>query len=332
MSLFGKNEPVVLKEGSSAKEQLEALESLRGTLPAHVEKRLEADIRAVRAGMAGENAVMYELRNSHTDMFVLQDLFLEHDGLTAQIDFLVLTKQRNFVIECKNLYGNIAVNARGDFVRTFDGGGREGIYSPITQNRRHLELIRAMKRSDRGLVSNLMLDGEFDDRYRGLIVLANPKTVLDDRFAPEEVRRAIIRVDQLVATISAVNAQKGPGREKKAASAVRANAEWFLSQCKASGGADFAAKYREMVPNAGANPQNVARDGAPVAGAATTLVTSQPVGAISPGGAVLCPICGAPMVLRTAVRGAHAGERFYGCSNYPMCRGIVGIDATSTIR
>lgn len=35
-----------------------------------------------------------------------------------------------------------------------------------------------------------------------------------------------------------------------------------------------------------------------------------------------CPKCGAPMALRTAQRGPNAGNQFWGCSNYPQCRGI----------
>ena len=35
----------------------------------------------------------------------------------------------------------------------------------------------------------------------------------------------------------------------------------------------------------------------------------------------ICPECGAPMVVRTAQRGARTGERFLGCSTYPKCRG-----------
>jgi hypothetical protein len=34
----------------------------------------------------------------------------------------------------------------------------------------------------------------------------------------------------------------------------------------------------------------------------------------------ICPKCGIPMVERTAKRGDHAGEPFYGCVNYPRCR------------
>lgn len=35
-----------------------------------------------------------------------------------------------------------------------------------------------------------------------------------------------------------------------------------------------------------------------------------------------CPECGAPMARRTARRGSNAGKQFWGCSNYPECRGI----------
>jgi restriction system protein len=34
-----------------------------------------------------------------------------------------------------------------------------------------------------------------------------------------------------------------------------------------------------------------------------------------------CPNCGRDMVGRTAKRGANAGSQFWGCSQYPRCRG-----------
>ena len=36
-----------------------------------------------------------------------------------------------------------------------------------------------------------------------------------------------------------------------------------------------------------------------------------------------CPKCGGDMILRTARSGANQGGKFWGCSNYPRCRGIV---------
>lgn len=35
-----------------------------------------------------------------------------------------------------------------------------------------------------------------------------------------------------------------------------------------------------------------------------------------------CPQCNAPMIRRTARKGANAGNEFWGCSTYPTCRGV----------
>lgn len=37
----------------------------------------------------------------------------------------------------------------------------------------------------------------------------------------------------------------------------------------------------------------------------------------------LCPQCASSMKVRTAKSGEHAGKKFWGCSTYPKCRGIV---------
>lgn len=39
-----------------------------------------------------------------------------------------------------------------------------------------------------------------------------------------------------------------------------------------------------------------------------------------------CPKCGSEMVRRTAKQGANAGKSFWGCANYPHCRGVVAIE------
>lgn len=36
-----------------------------------------------------------------------------------------------------------------------------------------------------------------------------------------------------------------------------------------------------------------------------------------------CPKCGVPMAIKTATRGKSAGQKFYGCPNFPKCREIV---------
>lgn len=42
--------------------------------------------------------------------------------------------------------------------------------------------------------------------------------------------------------------------------------------------------------------------------------------------APVCPECGAPMLRRMQKRGQNQGREFWGCSNYPQCTGIRGIE------
>jgi len=139
MSLFRKlKEPVFLTESRSAELKLEQLQSIDANrLPADVRGRLEDEIKRTILGMKGERNLAYELQNSYMPMIVLQDLFLEQGTSSAQVDFLVITRKCVFVIECKNLYGNIQINSNGNFIRTVDWGAKkeEGMYSPVRQIR-----------------------------------------------------------------------------------------------------------------------------------------------------------------------------------------------------
>jgi len=42
-----------------------------------------------------------------------------------------------------------------------------------------------------------------------------------------------------------------------------------------------------------------------------------------------CPKCGSSMVLRTAKRGSKIGSQFWGCPNYPRCRGVRQYESVS---
>tara|TARA_R110002012_G_scaffold85098_3_gene212286 strand:- start:8222 stop:9706 length:1485 start_codon:yes stop_codon:yes gene_type:complete len=46
---------------------------------------------------------------------------------------------------------------------------------------------------------------------------------------------------------------------------------------------------------------------------------------------VKCPECQGPMVSRTARKGKHIGETFWGCKKYPNCKGILALHQTQGI-
>ncbi len=203
MGLFNKmKEPIFLKESSNAEEQIERLKYLEPLLNPEGQAIIRQDIKCLEYGIAGEKNIAFELKNSHMPMYILHDIFLEDGDLSAQIDYLVFTKKICFVIECKNLIGDIEINNAGDFIRTTEFGGRkrkEGIYSPITQNQRHLELIKKIKVDNKSnILTKFMVGRYFEDYYKSVVVLANPKTVLNAKFAKKEVKEKVIRADQLI--------------------------------------------------------------------------------------------------------------------------------------
>ena len=62
-------------------------------------------------------------------------------------------------------------------------------------------------------------------------------------------------------------------------------------------------------------------------GAANNMVNQE-----TPKGDTLnCPDCGAEMVIRTAGKGRNVGNRFYGCTNYPKCKGTRSLEDTDPI-
>ncbi|MFL2122478.1 HRDC domain-containing protein [Marinilactibacillus psychrotolerans] len=195
-------EPVFLKESSNAKEQLKLLKDLEPHLNAEGIKILKQDIKNIEYGITGEKKIEFELKNSHMPMYVLHDIYLEDGDLSAQIDYLVFTKKLCFIIESKNLYGNIEINNAGDFIRMTEFNRRikkEGIYSPITQNQRHMDLMKKIRvNSKRNLLTKSLSKRNFEESNKPVVVLSNPKTILNAKFAKKEVKEKVIRADQLV--------------------------------------------------------------------------------------------------------------------------------------
>ena len=206
MGLWDKmREPVFLKESSDAQRQIQMLDGLAPYLTLEGQEILRQDIRFLEYGILGERQIAYELKNSHMPMYILHDIYLEDGNLSAQIDYIVVTRKLCFIIECKNLYGNMEITPSGAFYRIMNVGGQrrmEAIYSPITQNEHHLELLKKIRLDEKGnFLFRKMAEKQFDRCYQSVVVLANPKTMVYARDAVPSVREKVIRADQLVAYI-----------------------------------------------------------------------------------------------------------------------------------
>lgn len=326
MSIFDKlKEPVFLKDDNEAERQLAVLRELREEAAGDLAEKIDEEINQVNAGVFGEQTVRYELQNSHIPMYVLHDLFIEYDGLTAQIDYLIVTRKQTFVIECKNLYGNIEINTSGDFIRTASYGHRtkkEGIYSPITQNRRHLELIKQIRSAEKGnFLTKALFEKYFEENYRSIVVLSNPKTVLYDRYAKKEIRQQVIRADQLAEYIrKAISESKAKSNSDKDMEVL---AQFFFRIHKEQK-ADYTSKFRNLLVAQNKPPVHEKDPGLspavksePKQSSVNTTATTEKQ--------IICPKCGAVMIKRKATKGTNVGKEFYGCSNYPKCHCIINI-------
>lgn len=203
MGIFDRlREPVFLRKSNKALEQIERLKELEPKLNDEGKEKINKEIKYIEYGIIGEKNIEFELRNSHMPMYIIHDLYLESDGLSAQIDYLVFTKKVCFIIECKNLFGDIEIDNQGNFIRTMNFGGKklkEGIYSPITQNERHLKLMKKIAVDNKSnIITKFLTNKLFENSYRTVVVLSNPKTILNSRYAKKEIKNKVIRVDQLV--------------------------------------------------------------------------------------------------------------------------------------
>lgn len=309
MGFFSKPEVVIARESTNAKVYLEKLEELLPEAEDEVKEKIQREIAVTKAGIAGEANILFELKNSNMDLVILHDIYIEtEEGQSAQIDFVVIAPKITYLIECKNLYGNIEINAKGDFIRNMQYGGKwhkEGIYSPITQNMRHMEILKECCAEKKNLIMGFGFRKFFDNFYKSLIVLANPKTVVNDRYAPKEIKNQVLRADQLVAVIKKMEADSGEIASSK--KQMKERAESLLSKTSEKR-KDYVKKYEKIIEKVKSKKEE---------GKEETQKQEE---------TLICPKCGAPMVLRVAKKGEKAGKKFYGCSQFPKCRFIMNIE------
>lgn len=94
------------------------------------------------------------------------------------------------------------------------------------------------------ILSRAIADRFFDDWYKSVVVLANPKTVINTRYAKKEIKDQIIRCDQLVEYIKILNTEsKNPQESDKRLYSL---GELFL-ELHSPNTADFTKKYQAAI-------------------------------------------------------------------------------------
>ncbi len=234
MELFKKTRIgyVCLKDTATAQAYLDKLKALSRQAEGKVKDQIDKQIKMVSYGIDGENEVAYRLRTSGIDMYVLHDIYFEIDGLSAQIDCIVITRKNLYVLECKNWTGNVEITERGDFIRNYLRDGkqkRECVESPIAQNRIHMVVLQRLLEQ----IGNRHLSKEkfFDSHAVSLVVLSNSKSIIEDSKAEASLREKVVRADTLVERMTQIDNSQG---QKISADEMKAIADFLLIQNKNS--------------------------------------------------------------------------------------------------
>ena len=198
--------PIFAKEFNKHNKQIKDLEILLNQVDEKSKTYIENDIKKMKYGIIGENNIYYELKNSFIPMVCLHDIRIEYKTFVAQIDFIVITTKCIYVIESKNLIGDILVTENGEFIRykkdiNDNIIAKEGMYSPIIQNERHINILSELLKDKLSYKHKLK-------RIQSLVVIANAKTIVEKECAPKEVSDKIVKYDHLISLISSVEKNK----------------------------------------------------------------------------------------------------------------------------
>lgn len=165
-------------------------------------KRITEEIRNIKAGLRGEEEAAYEMQVQYgqsKNWMIIHDLRIEHEGLVAQIDHLLINRVLEFwVCESKHFSEGIAINEHGEF-SAFYRSKPSGVPSPIAQNLRHILVLKRLVTSG---VVNLptRLGMTLKPDYRSL-VLVSKRARISRPATPVDGLECVIKNDQLMQTI-----------------------------------------------------------------------------------------------------------------------------------
>jgi len=188
---------VLIKSADHKQPQIVTLEALlaRPDADAETRRRIEIEIRKVRAGIAGERDAAYEIEfvlGRSPRWATIHDLRLEVDGRVAQLDHIVINHLLDvWVVESKHFSDGVAVDEHGEWVGFF-GGRPYGIPSPIEQNRRHIDVLAAAFKSGRVPLPKRLGIVTIQPAFHSLVLVSNHA-----RISRPKSRAAAARVDGL---------------------------------------------------------------------------------------------------------------------------------------
>lgn len=221
----------------------------------------------------------------------LKNIYIpKEDGGTSEIDLVYITQKGIFVIESKNYSGWIFGDEYSQYwTQSLPNKQKNRFYNPIRQNRTHIKWLK-----------NYLGEDVF---CYSLIVFSNRCELKKVNAKSDDL--SVIKRDDLISEMMCLwkNIDDSLSDEQieqiHQKLIVLTNADEALKQSHID---DINRRFHKVA------------------------VKEPPEQPIEPDR--ICPRCGAALVLRTAKKGANAGNQFYGCSAFPKCRYMMPIPET----
>lgn len=198
---------MLIKSADDKSSQISALESLLTQPLGPLAKKVEDELRMLRAGIKVEQDAAYlidfDFKDS-TNTIVLHDLRFEMDGRVAQIDHLLIHRTLNvFVLETKAFHAGLKITEEGEFLRWNNWKKTyEGMASPLAQNERHITVLKSVfEQIDMPTRLGMRLSPTFQS-----VILIEPSARID---RPKNFdSRSVIKADMLVKRLDEVLEQQ----------------------------------------------------------------------------------------------------------------------------
>lgn len=249
-------------------------------------------------GAAGERYIKEDLQPLAGYKRFLSNCYVpKSDETLTEIDLILLHESGIYVIESKNYSGWIfgSENQKYWTQSLANGPGKKktnSFYNPIWQNKGHLNCLKKYLDLGSGVPCYSVV--VFSDRCE----LKN--------IPPANGKYFVVQRKDLLQTVQK-NAKTAGRRLTREEIDTLYRRLYLLTQMSEEEKALHAERVRQKKSAPPAKPVTAAKAVPPV-----------PKGSPKQEERV-CPRCGGKLVLRTAGKGEHVGEEFWGCSNFPKC-------------
>lgn len=234
---------------------------------------------------------------------------------TTEIDVLMICSNGIFVFESKN-YGGWIFGSEDQkyWYQTLKAGrGRsrkEQFYNPIMQNRTHIKHLKNLVGDNIPMKSIIT----FSDRcvLKSIKITSHDVNVINRYHVNSVVKQICNQSCETLLTTEQINEIYN-----KIYPYTQVN-EAVKTQHVANIQETFSPmNYLSMTRNV----TDTSINNTVIVNEVNTANTANTAVKVTPA-KIICPKCGAELILRTARRGANVGNQFYGCSKYPKCKYI----------